>query len=81
MLEIGHTERRMMHVSVGGIAVTHDVTLEPLRDADGRICGLIEAHQSLTGVIEMCRAEADAKGLAVTLDFNAAWRHVHVDPA
>ena len=178
VLDTGRTERRLLHVCVGGVAVTHDVTLEPLRDANGRVSGLIgaslditdlanaksaaeaasrakddflavlshelrtpltpvlansillerdpslssehrrvlgtirrnvelearliddlldatrisrnklplqkailNAHQSLTWVIEMCRAEADDKGLGVTIDLGASTRNVHADPA
>jgi PAS domain S-box-containing protein len=178
VLDTGVTERRLLHVTVHGVTVTHDVTLEPLRDADGRICGLvgasmditdlanakaaaeaasgakddflavlshelrtpltpvlanaillerdpalssehrnmmrtirrnielearliddlldatrisrnkltlqktlIDAHQTLTWVLEMCRAEADAKDLDVAIDFGASVRHVHADPA
>ncbi len=178
VLDTGRTERRLLHVSVGGIAVTHDVTLEPLRDANGHVTGLIgaslditdlanakaaaeaasrakdeflavlshelrtpltpvlansillerdsslssehrkvistirrnvelearliddlldatrisrnklslqktliNAHQSLTWVLEMCRAEADAKSLVVTVDLDASTRNVHADPA
>jgi PAS domain S-box-containing protein len=178
VLDTGRTERRLLHVKVGAVAVTYDTTLEPLRDADGRVCGLIgaslditdlanakaaaeaasrakddflavlshelrtpltpvlansillerdpslsrehrqvmstirrnvelearliddlldatrisrnklslqqtliDAHQSLTWVLEMCRAEADGKGLAVAFDLGASTHHVHADPA
>ncbi len=178
VLDTGRTERRLLHVTVHGVTVTHDVTLEPLRDADGRICGLvgasmditdlanakaaaeaasvakddflavlshelrtpltpvlanailmerdpalssehrhmmstirrnielearliddlldatriarnkltlqkmlIDAHQILNWVLEMCRAEADAKQLDVAVDLTASVRHVHADPA
>jgi PAS domain S-box-containing protein len=178
VIDTGRTERRLLHVSVHGVTVTHDVTLEPLRDADGRICGLIgaslditdlanakaaaeaasgakddflavlshelrtpltpvlanaillerdpalssehrqmmstirrnielearliddlldatrisrnkltlqktliDAHQILTWVFEMCRAEADAKDLDLAFDLTASVRHVHADPA
>jgi len=177
VLDTGRTERRLLHVSVGGVAVTHDVTLEPLRDAHGHVTGLIgaslditdfanakaaaeaasrakddflavlshelrtpltpvlansillerdpslstehrkvmstirrnvelearliddlldatrisrnklslqksliNADQSLTWVLEMCRADADAKGLTVTVDLGASTRNVHADP-
>lgn len=178
VLDTGRTERRLLQVSVGGVAVTHDVTLEPVRDADGRVTGLIgaalditdlanakaaaeaasrakddflavlshelrtpltpvlahsillerdhslssehrrvistirrnvelearliddlldatrisrnklslqssliNAHQSLNWVLEMCRAEADQKGLRVTFDLSASNQTVYADPA
>jgi len=178
VLDTGRTERRLMHLNVGGTAAIHDVTIEVQRDADGRICGLIgaalditglanakaaaeaasqakdeflavlshelrtpltpvlataillerdprlatehrnmmrtirrnvelearliddlldatrisrnkltlqqtliDAHQSLTWVLEMCQDEASAKGLRVSVDAGARTHHVHADPA
>ncbi len=178
VLDTGRTERRLLDLRVGGIHVTHDVTIEPQRDAEGRIFGLIgaalditefanakaaaeaasrakdeflavlshelrtpltpvlanvillerdpalapehrhsmrtirrnvelearliddlldatrisrnklslqtsliDAHQSLTWVLEMCRDEADAKALRVRFEPGAAVHHVRADPA
>jgi PAS domain S-box-containing protein len=73
VLDTGHTERRLLHVSVGQITATHDVTLEPLRDADGRITGLVGASMDITDLAD-AKAAAEAASRAKD-DFLAVLSH------
>jgi len=65
VLDTGRTERRMLAVSVGGIAVTHDTTIEAQRDADGRITGLIGAALDIT---DLANAKAAAEAASQAKD-------------
>jgi PAS domain S-box-containing protein len=63
VLDTGRTERRVLAVTVGGVSVIHDVTIEAQRDADGRICGLIGAALDITDLAN-AKAAAEAASRA-----------------
>jgi PAS domain S-box-containing protein len=73
VLDTGRTERRLLRVRVGGVEATHDTTLEPLRDAEGRICGLIGASLDITDLAN-AKAAAEAASQAKD-DFLAVLSH------
>ena len=61
-----------------------DDLLDITRIAKGKLTlhtAIVDAHQSITRVIDMCRAEAEDKGLTVITEHGASSHHVMVDPA
>jgi len=58
VLDSGIGERRVQALTINGVSRTHDITLEPQRDAEGRIIGLIGASMDIT---DLANAKAAAE--------------------
>jgi CheY-like chemotaxis protein len=61
-----------------------DDLLDITRIAKGKLTlhtAIVDAHQSITRVIDMCRADAEDKGVRVITEDDASSHHVNVDPA
>jgi PAS domain S-box-containing protein len=65
VLDTGTGERRVQALTINGVSRTHDITLEPQRDADGRIIGLIGASMDIT---DLANAKAAAEAASKAKD-------------
>jgi PAS domain S-box-containing protein len=63
VLDTGIGERRVKSLTINGVSRTHDITLEPQRDAEGRIVGLIGASMDITDLAD-AKAAAEAASKA-----------------